>query len=109
MFETTKRPLIELRFEESNDEQLEDVETWVSENSMFSHNEEREYILLMPHPKHPSLGGLSFDEFTKDCPDLLKEILQELYDSRVKELKEEAWTSEFDLKEDFGFVLVAFL
>ena len=107
----TSRPLKEIQFKatESNQEELEKVEAWVQENSMFQHNSGSDYLLLLPHPKHPSLGGLSFDDFTEDCPILLKSIMEKFYDEYHKHMTEDKWTSDFDLDNDFGFVLIAFL
>ena len=99
------RPLQELQFTEDD----QDILSWVQKNSMFSHNEDNEYLLLIPHPKHASLGGLSFVEFTEECPDQLKTILEELYQSYLKKMQDDKWTSDFDLSNDFGFLLIAFI
>jgi hypothetical protein len=105
------RPLKEIQFKRtsSNSEELEKIESWVQQNCMFQHNSSSEYFLLLPHPKHPYLGGQSFEEFTENCPLLLQSILENFYDEYHRQMKDEKWISEFDLENDFGFVLIAFL
>jgi len=112
MFETSNRPLKEIRFKknEMDTSQLNEIKKWADLNAQFNNSQGYdEYLLLIPHPKHLSLGGQSFEEFTENCPLLLKDILTEIYESRTKQMQDEKWTSEFDLENDFGFILVAIL
>ena len=103
------RPLKEIQFQitEDNNKELSELESWLQDKSMFT--SDSEYIILLPHPKHPSYGGQSFSEFTENCPILLKDILQEIYDQYCVQMKDEKWTCSFDLTNDFGFILIAFL
>jgi hypothetical protein len=112
MFKSVHRPFQEIQFtrDEVDTSQLNEIATWANSKAQYFPNDDREeYLLSMPHPNHPSLGGMSFDEFTEDCPPLLKEILSEIYSTKIKQMNNEKWTSDFDLENDFGFILVVIL
>ena len=82
---------------------------WVYSKSKFHHIENSEFIILLPHPKHKTLGGLTIEEFLMDCPEELSILIHDIYDERVKERESGNWNSGLDLDNDFGFVLIAFL
>lgn len=112
MFEVSHRPFQEVRFTQSeeNTSQLQEIANWASSKAQYASNQgQEEYVLVMPHPIHPQYGGQSFEEFTENCPPLLKNILQEIYETRTSQMKDEKWTSNYDLENDFGFILVAIL
>lgn len=112
MFEVSHRPFQEIRFtkDETNTSQLQEIADWAARKAQFVINQgKEEFILAMPHPIHPQYGGQTFEEFTENCPPLLKNILQEIYETRVIQMKNEKWTSDYDLENDFGFILVAIL
>jgi hypothetical protein len=112
MFEVSHRPFQEIRFtqSEANTSQLNEIADWAASKAQYGNLQGfEEFFIAMPHPKHPEHGGQSFEEFTEDCPPLLKEILAEIYNTRLNQMKDEKWTSDFDLENDFGFILVAIL
>jgi hypothetical protein len=105
------RPFKEIQFKptKANLELLEEIETWAADKCQYSHNQSSEYIIIMPHPKHPGLGGQSFSEFTEECPDLLKNVLETIYNDYISQMHEEKWTSDFDLDNDFGYIAIVML
>ena len=64
----------------------------------------------MPHPKHKTLGGLNIDEFLADCPAELALVIRGIYEERMNERTGgSSKVTGFDLDNDFGFILIAFV
>ncbi len=110
MFKLSQRPLQELQIfsDKMDTSQQQEILHWLEEKAQYIATTLGEYIISLPHPKHPNFGGQSFDEFTEKCPPLLKNILSELYEKKLNQMNDEKWTSDFDLENDFGFVLIVF-
>jgi hypothetical protein len=107
--EVSERPLTEIRIPKSEVSQaiIDWVETWAT----FNHNETKnEFILVMPHPKHKALGGADIEEFLEDCPADLALVIRGAYENRVNERAGgSSNVTGFDLDNDFGFILIAFV
>jgi hypothetical protein len=108
--ELSERPLTEIRIR-MNDENVSEIAAWLKERTVFSDENDNERILLMPHPKHKVLDGLNIEEFLEGCPTSLALVIRGIYETRMKdrETRSSSSVTGFDLDNDFGFILVAFV
>lgn len=108
--ELSERPLTEIRIPKERQSETELAE-WIFSLYDSVNEEKTEYLFILPHPKHKALGGLDIDKFIDGCPKDLASIILGVYCERVKD--REAGSSSnvtgFDLDNDFGFMLIAFV
>ncbi len=109
MIETSERPLTEIRLAKETKNAI--LLAWLAENAKYTRDDGLdEFILLLPHPKHKALGGMSIGEFLNECPDNLAVAISEIYNNL--EINRADYNTKYgtcDLDNDFGFILIAFV
>lgn len=115
MRETRKRIIEELTIFEDNvgEEEMLKIEEWLRQNSTFVHNDYcdgvKEFLVFLPHP---SSKRATLEDLLEDAPDEIADIFNSIYKNRLvdleafRNLKESDTPPEYDIDQDFGFVLV---
>ena len=112
----TRRRLIEettIFLEELEETDIPKIEEWLVSNSAFIHTDYMEGVkeFLIPLP-HPTSKRASLAELIEDAPKEIKEILTQVYADRTRQLNkvknsnEDDQLPDYDITQDFGFVLV---